>query len=64
MLARLRRENTEQHAEGRAITTDIRDRLLDIHDSIDRVDGKVDRVADRVDRHLADHANKRRPWQR
>ena len=63
-LVKLRRENTAQHAEGRAIVTDVRDRLLDLHQSVDRIDGKIDRVADRVDQHLADHSTPRGRWRR
>lgn len=48
-LVRLRRENTEQHAEGRAIVTDVRDRLLDLHTSVGRIDHKVDRLDERLD---------------
>ena len=61
-LARLRRENTEQHAEGRAITTDIRDRLLNLHEAVERVDVKVDEVADRLERHESVHHRGRRRW--
>lgn len=50
-LVRLRRENTEQHAEGRAIVTDVRDRLLDLHTSVGRVDQKVERLDERLDQH-------------
>ena len=55
-LHRIRNENSSQHAEGRALVTDVRDRLLDLHTSVDRVDGKVDKVADRIERHvIEDH---------
>ena len=63
-LAKLRRENTSQHAEGRALVTDVRDRLLDLHQSVDRIDGKIDRVADRLADHLDDHTKPRRRWRR
>lgn len=59
-LARLRRENTVQHAEGRALITNVGDRLLDIHATIDRVDGKVGRLDERLDIHEAKH-DQRRP---
>ena len=61
-LVKLRRENTAQHAEGRAIVTDVRDRLLDLHESVDRIDGKVDNVADRLERHETIHHRGRRRW--
>ena len=55
-VQRIRNENTNQHAEGRALVTDVRDRLLDLHTSVDRIDGKVDKVAERIERHvIEDH---------
>ncbi|CAB5220375.1 hypothetical protein UFOVP238_38 [uncultured Caudovirales phage] len=56
-LVRLRKENTDQHAESRAIVTDVRDRLLDIHTSVSRVDSKVDRIDRRLESHLDWHDN-------
>lgn len=50
-LVKLRHENTEQHAEGRAIVTDVRDRLLDLHTSVGRVDLKVEKLDERMDAH-------------
>lgn len=61
-LIRLRRENTEQHAEGRALVTDVRDRLLDLHTSVNRVDDKVDQLDARLDRHENIHHRNRRKW--
>lgn len=61
-LVRLRRENTEQHAEGRALVTDVRDRLLDLHTSVNRVDDKVDQLDARLDRHENIHHRNRRKW--
>jgi hypothetical protein len=61
-LVRLRRENTEQHAEGRALVTDVRDRLLDLHTSVNRVDDKVDQLDHRLDRHENIHHRGRRKW--
>jgi len=61
-LVRLRRENTEQHAEGRALVTDVRDRLLDLHTSVNRVDEKVDQLDTRLDRHENIHHRGRRKW--
>lgn len=61
-LVRLRRENTNQHAEGRALVTDVRDRLLDLHTSVDRVDAKVDQLDTRLDRHENIHHRNRRKW--
>jgi hypothetical protein len=57
-LVRLRSENTSQHAEGRALVTDVRDRLLDLHGAVDRVDLKVDRIDERLDGHLDWHRDK------
>lgn len=57
-MVRLRRENTNQHAEGRALVTDVRDRLLDLHTSVDNVDRKVDRLDERLDSHLEWHTDK------
>lgn len=54
-LVKLRSENTEQHAEGRAIVTDVRDRLLDLHTSVGRVDQKVERLDERLDQHEQFH---------
>ena len=54
-LVKLRRENTEQHAEGRAIVTDVRDRLLDLHVSVGRVDQKVEKLDERLDQHEQFH---------
>ena len=54
-LVKLRQENTEQHAEGRAIVTDVRDRLLDLHTSVGRVDQKVERLGERLDQHEQYH---------
>ena len=50
-IIKLRRENTSQHAENRAITEDIRDRLLNIHTDIDHVGRKIDNVAENLERH-------------
>jgi len=50
-IMHMRRENTTQHAEGRALVTDVRDRLLDLHESVDRVDSKVDALSDRLENH-------------
>lgn len=61
-LVRLRRENTQQHAEGRALVTDVRDRLLDLHTSVNRVDNKVDHLDQRLDRHENIHHRGRRKW--
>jgi hypothetical protein len=61
-LVRLRRENTQQHAEGRALVTDVRDRLLDLHTSVNRVDDKVDQLDARLDRHENIHHRGRRKW--
>lgn len=61
-VVKLRRENTDQHAESRQIVTDVRDRLLDIHTSVDRVDAKVENVADRLDRHEHLHHRNKRRW--
>ena len=55
-LSRLRTENTQQHAEGRALVTDVRDRLLDLHTSVNHVDKKVDQMADRLDTHENMHS--------
>ena len=54
-LVKLRRENTEQHAEGREIVTDVRDRLLDLHTSVGRVDQKVEKLDERLDQHEQFH---------
>lgn len=56
-VIKLRRENTAQHAENRAITQDVRDRLLDIHTNIDHVGRKVDRVAEGLNRHEREFHN-------
>jgi len=61
-IVRLRRENTEQHAEGRALVVDVRDRLLDLHTSVNRVDDKVDQLDTRLDRHENIHHRNRRKW--
>lgn len=61
-LVRLRRENTQQHAEGRALVVDVRDRLLDLHTSVNRVDDKVDQLDTRLDRHENIHHRNRRKW--
>ena len=61
-LVRMRAENTSQHAEGRALVTDVRDRLLDLHETVDRVDGKVDRLAERQERHESVKHRDRRRW--
>ena len=50
-IARMRKENTDQHEEGRALVTDVRDRLLDVHTAINQVDHKVDNVAENLQRH-------------
>ena len=52
----VRTENTQQHAEGRALVTDVRDRLLDLHTSVNHVDKKVDQMADRLDTHENMHS--------
>jgi hypothetical protein len=57
-FVRLRKENTDQHAEGRALVTDVRDRLLDLHTSVNKVDHKVDRLDERLDSHLDQHNDK------
>jgi hypothetical protein len=57
-LVRLRSENTTQHAEGRALVTDVRDHLLDLHGAVDRVGSKVDRIDERLDGHLDWHRDK------
>ena len=54
-IKKMRRENTDQHAEGRALVTDVRDRLLDVHESIHHVDEKVDKVAERLEAHETNH---------
>lgn len=54
-LVKLRNENSEQHAEGRAIVTDVRDRLLDLHTSVGRVDEKVEKLDGRMDAHEQFH---------
>ena len=59
-LIRLRKENTVQHLEGRALVTDVRDRLLDMHNSVNRVDAKVDRLDARLDQHEEKHRRRRR----
>ena len=59
-LIRLRKENTVQHLEGRALVTDVRDRLLDMHNSVNRVDAKVDRLDARLDQHEEKHQRRRR----
>lgn len=65
-LVRLRRENTTQHAEGRALVTDVRDRLLDLHKSVNKIDDKVDArfdaVTDELQRHENIHHRGRRKW--
>jgi uncharacterized protein YlxW (UPF0749 family) len=61
-LVRLRAENTQQHAEGRALVTDVRDRLLDLHTSVNHVDKKVDQMADRLDTHENVHHRGKRRW--
>jgi len=61
-LVRLRNENRTQHAEGRALVTDVRDRLLDLHTSVNHVDKKVDGMADRLDRHENVHHRGKRRW--
>lgn len=53
--AAMRKENTAQHAEGRALTTDVRDRLLDLHTAVDRVDTRVERIDQRLDDHIEWH---------
>ena len=54
-VSKSRRENTEQHAEGRALVTDVRDNLLDLHTTVNRIDRKIDDVADRLNRHEESH---------
>ena len=54
-VAKTRRENAEQHAEGRALVTDVRDNLLDLHTTVHRIDRKIDDVTDRMDRHENSH---------
>jgi hypothetical protein len=65
-LVRLRRENTQQHAEGRELVTDVRDRLLDLHTSVNKIDDKVDSrfdaVTDELHRHENIHHRGRRKW--
>lgn len=61
-LVRLRHENTQQHADGRALVTDVRDRLLDLHTSVNHVDQKVDQMANRLDRHENVHHLGKRRW--
>lgn len=60
-IKKMRAENTSQHAEGRELVKDVRDRLLDVHESIHHVDEKVDRVAERLEAHEESH---REPWRR
>jgi uncharacterized protein YlxW (UPF0749 family) len=57
-MVKLRKENTDQHTEGRALVTDVRDRLLDLHTSVNKVDHKVDRLDERLDGHLEWHTDK------
>jgi small-conductance mechanosensitive channel len=59
-LRRMRAENTTQHAEGREITTDIRDRLLNLHETIDHIDEKVDDVAENLQTHEKTYHRPRR----
>lgn len=54
-IKKMRSENTSQHAEGRALVTDVRDRLLDVHETIHHVDEKVDKVAERLEGHERSH---------
>lgn len=54
-IKKMRSENTSQHAEGRALVTDVRDRLLDVHESIHHIDEKVDKVAERLEDHERSH---------
>lgn len=65
-LTRLRRENTTHHAGGRALVTDVRDRLLDLHESVNKIDDKVDArfdaVTDELQRHENIHHRGRRKW--
>lgn len=61
-LVKLRDENTKQHAEGRELVTDVRDRLLDLHTSVNHVDKKVDHMSERLDRHENIHHRGKRRW--
>lgn len=67
-LFKLRRENTAQHDQNRAVTEDVRERLLDIHTNVDHVGRKVDQVAEKIDRHEQDYHGlptepaELRPW--
>ena len=63
-LVRLRTENSDQHAEGRALISDVGTRLVNLHEAVDRVDTKIDMVSERLDDHMiADrHVRRRGGW--
>jgi hypothetical protein len=54
-VSKVRRENTDQHAEGRALVTDVRDNLLNLHTTVNHIDRKIDHVADRLEDHERTH---------
>lgn len=45
---KIRRENTEQHDEGRVRVENLTDSVLSLHDKQDRTEGKVDRLTGEV----------------
>lgn len=70
--AKLRQENEEQHAEGRALVSHVSTQVNGLHDSFERrfdhVDARMDKLDDGQDaivlwqlRHVAEHAGTNRP---
>ena len=59
-LVRLRAENSNQHAEGRALISDVGTRLVNLHEAVDRVDVKIDAVSERLDDHMVADRHVRR----
>ena len=44
-----RAQNTEQHAQGRDLQTDVRDRLLDLHGKVDAQGEDIRDIRSKVD---------------
>lgn len=63
-MSKLRRENTDQHAEGRALVQTVVDGLHNLSGKVDGVDEKVQGVGERLDDHIADHEESKKYWKR
>jgi hypothetical protein len=54
-IAKLRQENTEQHAEGRQLLRHVADRVASVDGKVEKVDEKVDKIQVWVGHHELEH---------